>query len=195
MSVRSTILATALLAATTAIASAQQTIDVDANSQSQSSSNSGAIAAGGNSTITFNSPGRVRQDIRQSGSLKTTPSMGAPGLGAAAVETCYGPGVSAAVSVTGFGIAAGAGQYDNSCNRRLNARTIFAFGHKREALAIMLNEPEVAAAFGAGGPGVVAVRAPVVKGDYVPMALASAKPTKAGCQRWRNNTIGDLCLD
>ena len=190
MSLRAILLTCALSFATVSGAAAQQTIDVDANSQSSSSSTSGAIAAGGNSSIVFNTPGtqRINTTVRnkQSGSLDTTPSMGAPGLGAAGVETCYGPGTTAALSVTGFGAAFGAGQYDQSCNRRLNARTIFAFGFKREALAVMLNEPEVARAFGAG-PAVVAVEpgpAPV----YKPMSLG-------GCKRWRNNVVGDLCLD
>ena len=40
---------------------------------------------------------------------------------------------------------------DSSCNRRLNARTMWSFGARREALIIMSHEPEVMAAMQATG--------------------------------------------
>jgi hypothetical protein len=143
------------------------------------------LAGSGSSSVTINGGGSSR--IRQSGSAQaTTPNAIAPGLGSAAIETCYGPGVTAGVAVTGFGISGGMGQWDTSCNRRLNARTIYAFGFKRQALSIMLNEPEVAGAFGMGGPVPAGYRraAPVgYRGEVV-----------SGCQKWRDGVVGLQCL-
>lgn len=134
-----------------------------------SSSNSGAVAIGGgggtatatggqggsaqggsaqsNSSIVFNTPGSTTSTttsrIHQGGSLKTTANAIAPGLGSAAVETCYGPGVSAGVGFTGGAVSFGAGQYDEECNLRLWARTAYAFGQKDLAGALMAQSPAI----------------------------------------------------
>jgi hypothetical protein len=193
---RTLIVAASLFLALPALAQTTATGTGTANS----SSSSGAVAIGGSGSatanggsVTFNSPGSVSSRVRQSGRLATTPSAIAPGLGAAGVETCYGPGVSAGLSVTGFGAAFGMGQYDSSCNRRLNARTLWAFGAKRIALRIMANEPEVQQAMAEDGmitlqPGDVGYRGrPVAAGRR-------AVADNGGCVKWKNDVIGLQCL-
>jgi hypothetical protein len=169
-----------------------------------SSSNSGAVAVangggggsaqagGGSASVVFNTPGSTRSDtnsrIRQSGSLNTTPSVGSVSLGGAAVETCYGPGVSAGLGVTGFGASFGAGQYDQACARRLNARTLYAFGLKGVALRIMAQDPDVYNAMLAEGmirpePG---DRGYVGAVGYAP----AARRVNAGCRKWSGGAQG-----
>lgn len=175
-----------------------------------SASSSGAIAVGGSSGATagasnsliFNQPGTVNSTIRyrQSGSLKTTPGVAAPGLGAAGVETCFGPGVSGGVSVTGFGASFGAGQYDSSCNRRLNSRTLWSMGLKHEAIIVMSNEPEVMAAMqrtglvtlGPGDPGYQPrmARGVVYSNAGAQGTRSRAAAFQAGCTRWTGGSPG-----
>jgi len=116
-----------------------------------------ATAAGGSSTasvgntaassqIVFNNPGSTSSRIHQSGSLRTVPNAIAPGLAAAGIESCTGS-ISGGASALGWGVSFGGSvAMDNSCNRRLNARTMWSFGAKREALIIMSREPEVLSA-------------------------------------------------
>jgi len=185
-----------------------------AGGSATSSSNSSATggnsrATGGNSSIIFNTPGQQSINsttrIRQSGSLDTTPNAIAPGLGSAAIETCYGPGVSGGLAVTGFGASFGAGQYDSACNRRLNARTLYAMGLKNVALRIMAQDPEIQQAMAAEGiirlqPGDAAYRGPV--GYAQPAAYVS--PVSGGprqrqipvapCTKWLNGVVGGRCI-
>jgi hypothetical protein len=160
-----------------------------------SSSQSGAIAIGGSGTSTaragggnaqviFNTPGQTRANntLRQSGSLRTTPSVGGVGLGAASVESCYGPGVGGGFAVTGFGGNFAMGQFDRDCNARLYSRTLFAMGYKAAAIQLLVNEsPVVASAFGLGQGG--QQLAPVA---YAPRTGARLAPTRvavSGCSR------------
>jgi hypothetical protein len=165
-----------------------------------SSSQAGAIAIGGgggrsssNSSVIFNTPAQQTINsntrFRESGSLKTTPNAIAPGLGSAAVETCYGPGVSGGVSVTGFGASFGAGQWDVDCNVRLYSRTLFAMGYKRQAVQMLVNEsPIVQRAFGLGNPQTVAV------GYARPVSGGPVVVSGGGCTKWRGDVVGSLCL-
>jgi len=167
------------------------------------------IATGGNSSIVFNTPGTTvntsnnNSRIRQSGSLKTTPNAIAPGLGSSGIETCYGPGVTAGVSVTGFGISGGAGQFDANCNARLAARTMWAFGEKRIALRIMAQDPIVMQAMQA--EGMITPDRPVAYGAR-PVAMGNAPreivvetgepgtPSRRGmyasCTKWSGGAVG-----
>lgn len=185
----------ALVIATYSPALAQTT--ATGTGTANSSSSSGAVAVGGagsaSANVIFNNPGRTDSRIRQSGSLRTTPNAIAPGLGAAGVETCYGPGVSGGLSVTGFGASFGAGQWDIACNRRLNARTLWSMGAKREALIIMANEPEVASAMMQTGM----IVAPRYRAEVVVTRRASANSSgfvDQGCRKWAGGNIGGQCL-
>lgn len=158
------------------------------------SSATGGNARGGNSSIIFNTPGSTSSTVRthSSGSIDTTPNAIAPGLGSAAIETCYGPGVAAGLAVTGFGASFGMGQYDSACNRRLNARTLYAFGgrYREVAIRIMANEPEVQQAMADAGlitlqPGDVQYRGPARAYGGAPVRAAAS-----GCHKWSGGATG-----
>lgn len=181
-----------------------------------SSSNSGAIAvggagsasagaSGGSASLVYNVPGTTNSTIRyrSSGSLKTVPNAIAPGLGAAGVETCYGPGVAAGVAGVGFGASFGMGQFDQDCNARLYSRTLYAMGQKTAALQLLINESSmVQRAYGVGrGGAAVAGDGRLVYGDqplpagYV-RAGSMAPGTRSrgamfsGCQKWSGGGVG-----
>jgi hypothetical protein len=100
--------------------------------------------------------------------LITTPTVVAPGLAAAGVETCLGS-ASAGLSVMGGGLTFGSTMVDSGCTIRLLARQLFAFGFQKAALALMCQDERVAAAMNAAGsscPASAAVRV----SDRVPFA-------------------------
>jgi hypothetical protein len=80
----------------------------------------------------------------------TTPTVAAPGLAAAGIETCLGS-ASGGLSVMGGGITFGATKVDEGCTIRLLARQLFAFGLRRAALALMCQDQRVADAMGVAG--------------------------------------------
>lgn len=164
-----------------------------------SSSSSGAVAIVGptatSSQIIFNGGGNTNSRVRQSGSLKTTPNAIAPGLGAAGVETCYGPGVSGGLSVTGFGASFGVGQFDQDCNARLYSRTLFAMGHKNAALQLLINESGmVQRAFGVGAGGAAVTNRGIVYAEGMDAPGARGTRSRAaiysGCRKWSGGATG-----
>lgn len=199
------LLTTAMLIALPAMAGAQT---ATGTGTANSSSTSGAIAVGGgggtaqagggNAKIIFNNPGSTTSNntsrIRQSGSLKTTPNAIAPGLGSAGIETCYGPGVSGGVSVTGFGASFGAGQFDTDCNARLYSRTLFAMGYKQQAINLLVNESGmVQRAFGLGQQArpVYGAAPRVMSSGYV---NNGGYVDNGGCKKWAGGNVGGQCL-
>jgi hypothetical protein len=158
-----------------------------------------AQATGGSAKIIFNTPGSTTSRvitsgdttsrIRQSGSLRTVPGVVAPGLGAAGVETCYGPGVSGGIAVTGFGASFGAGQFDQDCNARLFSRTLYAMGYKQQAIQLLVNQsPMVASAFGLGQQGGQPSGSPVTYGR--PNAAIRPMASNGGCKKWSGGAVG-----
>lgn len=115
----------------------------------------------------------VRNTIRQR--LVTPPSVVAPSLSAAGIETCLGS-VSGGVSVMGGGGSFGTSVKDDDCNRRLYARQLWNMGFKQAATNIQCLAPEVQYAMAAAGtpcfttapPGEAAGRAVVGPRAYVP---------------------------
>jgi hypothetical protein len=73
---------------------------------------------------------------------QNAPSVFAPGLTAAGIESCMGS-ASMGGSVAGFGISLGSTTEDRGCQLRLYARTLHALGHRRAATQILCNDPEV----------------------------------------------------
>ena len=73
---------------------------------------------------------------------QTAPSVFAPGLNAAGIESCMGS-ASMGGSIAGFGISLGSTTEDRGCQLRLFARTLYALGHRRAATQILCNDPEV----------------------------------------------------
>jgi hypothetical protein len=106
-----------------------------------SGSSSGAMAM-----VNVSNPGSANSTNR----LITTPTVVAPGLAAAGVETCLGS-ASAGLSVMGGGLTYGSTMVDSGCTIRLLARQLFAFGFQKAALALMCQDGRVAAAMDAAG--------------------------------------------
>jgi len=128
----------------------------------KSTSVSGAVAisgqggAGGNSNVTVNgTPAVSTVNTVASGTqtLRNVPTVFAPGLAAAGLETCLGS-VSAGVGVIGTGVSFGTSIPDTRCSARLDARTLWSMGLKKAAVArLCLNDeiyrsmPEVCAQY------------------------------------------------
>jgi hypothetical protein len=66
--------------------------------------------------------------------VKTVPSVFAPGLAAAGIETCLGS-VSAGAGWLGGGVTFGTTITDYGCAARLDARTLWSMGLKKAAVA------------------------------------------------------------
>lgn len=82
---------------------------------------------------------------------RQAPSMGAPGLAAAAIETCLGS-ISIGASGPGAGLSFGTTVPDENCNARLNARALQALGHGNAGLVLLCqNDPNIANALAATG--------------------------------------------
>jgi len=107
--------------------------------QTTMGSNSGAT-----STVDINSPATTTAHV------VTTPTIAAPGLAAAGVETCLGS-ASGGLSLMGGGITFGSTKVDEGCTIRLLARQLFAFGLQKAAVALMCQDDRVAAAMAIAG--------------------------------------------
>ena len=98
--------------------------------------------SGASSSINITNPSKNR--------LVTPPTVVAPGLAAAGIETCLGA-ASAGVSVMGGGFTLGSTKIDDGCTIRLLARQLHSFGYQRAALALMCQDERVAIAMEASG--------------------------------------------
>jgi hypothetical protein len=102
----------------------------------------GAGGAGGSgsaaSSLTLNSSTPAVQTLNQNVSgtqtIKNVPTVFAPGLTAAGLETCLGS-ISAGAGVVGTGATFGTTIPDAGCAARLDARTLWSMGLKRAAVA------------------------------------------------------------
>ncbi len=95
----------------------------------RSTSGSQAISGqGGSATITSNSTVPADQTV------KNVPSVFAPGLAAAGLETCLGS-VSGGGAFVGTGFSFGTSIPDPGCAARLDARTLWSMGLKKAAVA------------------------------------------------------------
>jgi hypothetical protein len=99
--------------------------------------NTGTVNANPSSTVTIGgSPASTAQTITTQGktSVSTVPSVFAPGLAAAGIESCLGS-VSGGGSWLGTGVTLGGSIPDKDCSARLDARTLWAFGLRKAAIA------------------------------------------------------------
>jgi len=101
-------------------------------SRSQAISGQGGtgIGVGGNPSATITSNSTVPADQ----TVKNVPSVFAPGLAAAGLETCLGS-VSAGGAIVGTGLSFGTTIPDPGCAARLDARTLWSMGLKKAAVA------------------------------------------------------------
>lgn len=114
-----------------------------------SGSNSGA-SAGAQSIITFNTPGATSQRLSGTTRVIAAPSVFAPGLASASIETCLGS-ASGGVAFPGGGFSFGSTVQDSPCQARLNARTLWAFGQKDAAMQALCLDGGLATALQASG--------------------------------------------
>jgi hypothetical protein len=140
-----------LVIATTPPAMAQTATGVGvAKSSSTSASRATAISGqggngtGGQASVTLNSNVPAAQTINNTGTqtIKNVPTVFAPGLAAAGLETCLGS-VSAGAGVVGTGATFGTTIPDPSCAARLDARTLWSFGLKKAAVARLCLQPDI----------------------------------------------------
>ena len=97
-------------------------------SSSQAVSGQGGIGVGVGGTIISSSSVPADQTV------KNVPSIGAPGLTAAGLETCLGS-VSGGGAFVGTGFSFGTTIPDPGCAARLDARTLWSMGLKKAAVA------------------------------------------------------------
>ena len=113
--------------------------------------------------------------------LVTTPTVVAPGLAAAGVETCLGS-AAGGLSLMGGGITFGSTKVDGGCTIRLLARQLFAFGFQKAALALMCQEQRVAIAMYDAGSPCPAPPGEIAQRDHVALppvnSFAQEEPTK-----------------
>lgn len=161
---------------------AQTNVNTNSAANSQSNAGSLSLSQGGNVQLNSTVPDTTtaRNTIRQR--LVTPPSVVAPGLAAAGIETCLGS-VSGGVSVMGGGGSFGTSVKDDDCNRRLYARQLWNMGFKQAATNIQCLSPEVQYAMAAAGtpcfttspPGEIAGRGIVGPRAYVPSSVAGSQ--------------------
>ena len=142
-----------------------------AKSTSSSQAISGQGGTGvGLATITTNSTVPADQTV------KNVPSIGAPGLAAAGLETCLGS-VSGGGAFLGTGLSFGTTIPDPGCAARLDARTLWSMGLKKAAVARLCLNGDVYRAM------------PEVCDKYlppVPTRYAQRKPPRAAHHRRRH---------
>jgi hypothetical protein len=116
-------------------------------SASQATAIGGGAAQGGAATsaVTINSAATPAvQTINNTGTqtLRNVPTVFAPGLTSAGLETCLGS-FSAGAGVVGTGATFGSTVPDEDCTIRLYARTQWSFGQKAAAIAMLCQSPRV----------------------------------------------------
>jgi hypothetical protein len=132
----------------------------------RSTSSSQAISGqGGSARIISNSTVPADQTVRN------VPSVFAPGLSAAGLETCLGS-VSGGGAFVGTGFSFGSSIPDPSCAARLDARTLWSMGLKKAAVARLCLNSDIYRAM----PDVCAIYLPQApaRPNYAPAPLAYA---------------------
>jgi len=122
--------------------SASGAVAVDRGNGSSSSNNSLVVNNPANVTSTVSGVTTQNINQRQSGSVKTVPSMVAPGLAAAGLETCLGS-ASGTVSALGWGVGGGSTYPDEGCQARLDSRPLYSYGLKEAAVARLCQRADI----------------------------------------------------
>jgi hypothetical protein len=105
-----------------------------------------ASTSGASSSINITNPASTTSTNR----LITPPTVVAPGLAAAGMETCLGSSAGG-ISLMGGGASFGSTRVDEGCTIRLLARQLFAFGLRNAAVALMCQDDRVAMAMDVAG--------------------------------------------
>jgi hypothetical protein len=188
----------------------RNTANAASASQSRSNSNSNV-----NSRINSSQSTAVRSvNANQSGAANTNtfnstttgqaPAVFAPGMSAAGIESCNGS-VSLGGAAVGGGGALGFPWQDGPCNKRLNARTLWAFGQREAALQTLCLDDELATSMVAGGircrvghfatqPTPYAVSASVSVGDYTDRRGRHYRPVNCHSRGARLSADRGVCV-
>ena len=152
----------------------------------RSTSSSQAISGQGGTgvaAITSNSTVPANQTV------KNVPSVFAPGLAAAGLETCLGS-VSGGGAFVGTGFSFGTTIPDPGCAARLDARTLWSFGLKKAAVARLCLNPEINRAM----PEVCVKYLPPPAPSYLAPPPVPTRYAQAEASEERPYTIGDIWL-
>lgn len=106
--------------------------------------------SGATSMINVSNPASTTSTSTSINRLITPPTVVAPGLAAAGIETCLGS-ASGGLSLMGGGLTFGSTKVDEGCTIRLLARQLYAFGFQKAAVALMCQDDRVAVAMEAAG--------------------------------------------
>jgi hypothetical protein len=118
------------------------------NAIADGSSNARSNATSANRNA--NQSGAVNTNNFNSTTTGQSPSVFAPGMSAAGIESCNGS-ISLGGAAVGGGGALGFPWQDGPCNKRLNARTLWAFGQHEAAVQVLCQDDELATAMVASG--------------------------------------------
>ena len=104
----------------------------------------GTTTSGASSAVNITNPSNITSR------LITPPTVVAPGLAAAGIETCLGS-ASGGLSLMGTGVTFGGTVPDPGCSIRLTARQLHAFGYHQAALSLLCQDARVAEAMATVG--------------------------------------------
>jgi hypothetical protein len=154
----------------------------------RATSESQAISGqGGSATIIANSTVPAEQTVKQT--VKNVPSVVAPGLAAAGLETCLGS-ISGGGAFVGTGFSFGTTIPDPGCAARLDARTLWSMGLKKAAVARLCLNPEIYRAM----PEVCRVYLPQPEPGYPAPPPVPTRYAQAEASEEQPSTIGDIWL-
>ncbi|HHT8841905.1 TPA: chemotaxis protein CheA, partial [Burkholderia cenocepacia] len=145
-----------------------------------------ALAAGAPGTSPYNT--QATENVNYSGTqtIKTNPSIQAPGLTTTLSDTCMGS-VSVGVSFPGFGATGGTTLVDQACVRRLDAREFRAMGLTDVALALLCQSDANRRAVEATGHLCPGTTAPLARSNVAP----SVEATVADDVKYRDPIVRD----
>src|SRR5690242_16677361 len=155
-----------------------------AKSTSSSQAISGQGGTGvGVAAITTNSTVPAEQTV------KNVPSIVAPGLAAAGLETCLGS-VSGGGAFVGTGFSFGTTIPDPGCAARLDARTLWSMGLKKAAVARLCLNPDINRAM----PEVCDKYLPPATAGYPAAPPVPTRDAQAKASEERSSAIADIWL-
>ncbi|NIF14044.1 chemotaxis protein CheA, partial [Burkholderia sp. Ax-1735] len=131
---------------------------------------------------------QTSENVNYSGTqtIKTNPSIQAPGLTTTLSDTCMGS-VSVGVSFPGFGATGGTTLVDQACVRRLDAREFRAMGLTDVALALLCQSDANRRAVEATGHLCPGTTAPLARSNVAP----SVEATVADDVKYRDPIVRD----
>jgi hypothetical protein len=136
--------------------------------------------SGASSAINISNPASTTSTNR----LITPPTVVAPGLAAAGIETCLGSS-SGGLSLMGGGLTFGSTKVDDGCTIRLLARQLYAFGFQKAAVALMCQDERVTFAMEAAGTSCPSVSSgPLVRRQVSMRTEGADAPITRAEQAW-----------